>query len=489
MIPTLYELKKQSLEIQISRMEGDGSATDPLPPFTAYTPPDAGSTTTTALIDNLLEGTDFDYSKDAYVNDPAIGGDEDEETYNWYRHRLIKVSDVVATAASPTIESASAPVKAAYTYPMNFVLYGAGGTEAQTLTGTLTRVDDETATLSTNALATLTAGTLFFGETLAESTATAIKATDHSLFAATEGADEDIPRWNKESGWLEGGSMDEPWSLDSPLSQNHIKPSLTLYIQAIIRVRETAEPDGVQLYFGIWDATAAQQRWLEGSNFTLNVTPVGTTGGTSVSYKAVAILNDGSAIESPVVTIANSNAVLSGSNYNRLTWTNAPGIQNFTIYRLMGGVYKRIFTITNGSSDYNDTGGDEATVSGWPSTSTARPYVYKETEVLLPTVSTWLAVQETIIVPNTYNMQNTTGKQWFRMGIVGETADERNILIDRVGLSLSPGGWNKSVKDRFAVSQVPTSTPVGSDQGSIGIQGSPWKQDPTDMDEGPMLIE
>jgi hypothetical protein len=34
-----------------------------------------------------------------------------------------------------------------------------------------------------------------------------------------------------------------------------------------------------------------------------------------------------------LVTVANGNATLSTSNYNRLTWENSAGILNYRIYR------------------------------------------------------------------------------------------------------------------------------------------------------------
>jgi hypothetical protein len=472
MNPTLFELQRQHLQIAINRVEGGGSLEMPDQglPFQTSTPPDATSTASSALMDNLLDNSDFDYSKDGFENVTPVGGDDDEEVYAWYRHRLMSVTDVVATAASPTINSASAPFKAAYTYPMNFVLYGAGGTEAQTLVGTLTRVSDTQATLSTNSLAALTGGILFFGTALAETDVQAIKADAHTLYAAAEGADADIPHWNKEDGWVEGGQEDaDKWSLDHPLSLNFIRPSNRLFVLGIVKLRDGVLTDGTGFYAGIWDATAGQQRWLEGSNFTLNVDVVGPgTPGTSISYKAVGVLNDGSSIESAVVTVT-SWASLGATNYNRLTWTNAPGILTFTLYRRIGtGDYKRIFTITNGSSDYNDTGGDEATVSGWPSTAASRPIAYKESTVYLPTVSEWTTIAMSFIVPNTYNMSNTTGKQWFRFGVLGNTDEVRQVMIDRLGLAKNEGGWNISSRDKGAAQQSPTSTPVGSDQGDSG---------------------
>jgi hypothetical protein len=467
-----FEIEKQRLELEISRKGG----IKPTPPIIVLptTAPDVESTNQ-GYIDNQIDNSDFSWSKDSYLNAVLVGGDVAQECYNFFRHRLIKVSDLSTTNGSPTVNSATGPFKSTYTYPMSFVAYGAGGTAGETLSGTLTRVSDTQATLSTNALSTLTGATLWFGDTLAESAATALKASSHSLFAANEGTDLNIPRWDRMHGWAEIGSLTvERWSLDAPFGQNIIRPGLPMFAVAIVKMRDTvaAMPNGARFFFGCWDATAARNRWIEGDNFDLSVGPVGTTGATTVSYKAVGTLSDGSEIESDTATITNSNATLSASNYNRLTWTNAPGILDFRLYRLKGGVYHRIFTITNGASYINDTGGFEEVVSGFPTTNLSRAIAYKETtSIPVPDyASGWLAIGVNFTIPSTYDVGNTTGRQWFRCGVVDVTTDNRSVLLDRLGLSTLSGAWTISSRDRSLIqARLPDSAPPGSDQGDIGI--------------------
>lgn len=467
-----FEIEKQNLQLRIART-GGGFDGVPIISQLPTTAPDV-NTTNAGLIDNLLDNTDFDFSKDGYTNATPAGGDIAQECYNFYRHRLIRVTDAIVTNGSPTVDSATGPFKSTYTYPMSFVLYGAGASGA-TLTGTLTRVSDTQATLSTNALVNLTNGILWIGDALAETAAQALKATAHTLFAANEGTNLNIPRWERTNGWVEiGSNTSERWSLDAPFAQNVIRPGLPLFAIAIVKQRDTAAamPDGCRLYFGCWDDTPGQDKWIEGENFDLTVSPQGTPGSTSVSYKAVGILSDGSEIESDVVTITNSAAVLNASNYNRLTWTNAPGILDFTIYRLMGGVYHRVFTITNGANDFNDTGGFETVVGGFPTTNQTKAIAYKETSTVFPPnyASGWIAVGVSTSVPSTYDTAPTTGRQWFRGGIVGQTPDNRNVLLDRLGVATSSGGWNRSARDRSLIASTnPDSTPPGSDQGDTGI--------------------
>lgn len=476
MIPTdltmkSLEIEKQNLLLNSNRQKSEKDKAvsfidrQPSPPDTS-----AGEN---ASIDNLVDNSDFDYSKDAYLNRVAAGGDAGEEVFNFFRHRLIKVEDASVNSGAAQITSASAPFKAAYAYPMNFVLYGAGGTAGETLSGTLTRVSDTTATLSQNALANITNGTLLIGDALSETAAQAVKASAHTLFAANEAANLNMPRWNKTNGWIEIGSNSvENWSLDAPLPLNLIRAGLTIFVICIVLKRAgTANPTSAfPLYFGIWDATNNQNKWIEGGNFTLNAAQVGAAGAAAVQYKAIAHLSNGAVIESNTAVVANSNSILSASNYNRLTWKGAPGILDFTLYRLKGGIYKRIFTVTNGSSDYNDTGADEETVSGFPTSANTRALVYKETSEFAPADAEWTAIGVSIKVPSTYDTSKTTGKQWFRCGVVGALSDNRVALIDRLGLSFRPGAWERSSRDKaFIAQQNPSSLPTESSQGDTGL--------------------
>ena len=470
---------------------GDAGETPPIFTQSTATAPDDG-TANSSLIDNLINNSDLDFSKDGYLNRIAVGGtDVPNEAYNFYRHRLIKVTDVEFLTTT-SIRSVSNPFKSTYTYPMSFVIHGAGGTTGQTLSGTLTRgATDDLATLSTPSLAStvLTNATLWLGDTLNDistaptvSTASSVQALKadvdppHSLWAGNESANPNIPRWGKLDGWAEMGSTtDERWSLDTPFALNEIRPGLTIHVICIISIRPAVPPTpmplGCKLFFGVWDGTTTQNKWIEGNNFDLNAAAVGTTtAGTSVSYKAIATTSEGATLESDVAVVNPSNAALSTSNYNRLTWTNAPGILDFKLYRLMGGVYSRIFTITNGASDYNDTGGSEETLTAFPVTFNTKPIVYKETGTYYPIDGSWTAVTASIQVPSNYNTGLTTGKQWFRMGIVGPTITNRSVLIDRIGVSFLPGGWARSSRDKTLIAQnTPSSTPTNSTQGGSGI--------------------
>jgi hypothetical protein len=57
----------------------------------------------------------------------------------------------------------------------------------------------------------------------------------------------------------------------------------------------------------------------------LAVTPQGTTGAITYSYRVTAVNSIGETQASAPVSIANGNATLNGTNYNAISWAPSPG--------------------------------------------------------------------------------------------------------------------------------------------------------------------
>lgn len=471
-------LTQQRINAAVKAADIGGSQSSVLP-YDPANPPDSTSGSVN-IAANLIDNTDFDFSKNGYTASGA--GDADYECYNFYRQLFIKLTDVVATSGSNAISSAAAKFASTYTYPMPFVLLGAGASNVA-LTGYLNRTANGTASLFTdagmgtplNASVTLTGGVLWFGTLLAENSANALKATGHSLFAANEGTDTIIPRWDRTHGWGELGSTGaESYDIACPLPVNFVRAGVRYYFRILIGQRSGATAtDAARVSFGIWDATTARSRFLESSNMTLSVGPVGSTGATTYAYRIIADLDDGTSLMSDVTTITNGNASLSGSNYNRLTWANSSGVLRLRIYRSVGGVIKRVFTITNGANDFNDYGTDEGeTPVSMPTTSQERPIAYKVSPQFTPPgAGSWTPFLLWLDIPTTYDSSTTTGKQWLRFTVEGTETDVRAFLFDRVMISTDNGGWQRSARDfNKIVSGVPTSVPPDDGgQGGGGI--------------------
>lgn len=467
------QIYRNRVEMQINKGRGGIDAADDYPVFVQKLPSDA-KPAEIAITPNEIDNSDFDFSKDAYLNRPALGGDVALECYNFFRQRFIRIDDAAVAAGSTNLTSASSPFKAAYTYPMNFVLLGAAA-DGKSISGTITRVSDNAVTLSTPSGIAVTSGIMWFGSALEESAAQALKAAAHSLFAANEGASLIIPRWDNANGWVEAGSnTSDLYDLALPLPINLVRSGLRFYFRAIIarRAGSLANPNPLRIGFGVWDATLNQQKFIEGGNLGLTVEPKGVTGATNYQYKVFGVLDSGLMIETNVVTVPNGNANLSTFNYNRLVWSQAGNILDYVIYRSSGGVIKKIFTVSNGARSFNDYGSyDEGIVGSFPSVGTRRAIAYAESEFVLGDEDAWQSVGGYIDIPPTYDTSQTTGKQWIRIAILGAMTDARQVLIDRLLFSLGSGGWNRSIRDRSLIAnQAPSSNPIGSNQGGVGIE-------------------
>lgn len=87
---------------------------------------------------------------------------------------------------------------------------------------------------------------------------------------------------------------------------------------------------------------------------TVSVVPIGTTGATSYSYRVSAKDASGETLASIAVTISNGNAPLSGTNFNRISWSLVQDATSYVVYGRTSGVEQRIIELF--ASHYDDTG-------------------------------------------------------------------------------------------------------------------------------------
>jgi hypothetical protein len=312
---------------------------------------------------------------------------------------------------------------------------------------------------------------------LIENAAHALKYAGHSLYAAAEGADGDIPRWDRPDGWPEIGAVGaNQYDLVSPLPENFIQPGRgRIYLQFMAKRRTaTALPAGIQVYGAFFDNTVGQAKVIEGGTFALVGVRIGAAGATSRQFKVIGTSDYGSQIESNVVTIADSVAVLSVANYVRLTMSGAVGFIQFDIYELVGGVCSRIgqiFNSINVSYNHYDIA-PKANVGGvFPTVTLTKARAYAQTDDFEVSDSGWTLYDLTIPIPPTYASSATTGKQWFRLGLTAATADPRQVLFDKVGLSFGFGDWSPSA--RRPANFTSSTSLSGSDQGPPTGGGGP----------------
>lgn len=289
------------------------------------------------------------------------------------------------------------------------------------------------------------------------------------------------PDWDKTKGIARLGSTS---TIDFPLVNIPCFPGRTLYCGVIAAKRSANVTVPGGLYAGIWDNTAGQRNWLPAGAFAITGVTVGTPGATtSRDYLVVARTDWGRTISSAVVTVANAPAngnFVSGSVYVKLSWTPIPGVIAYDIYRKTGAVYDLLATesIANGYFDQGTI--RTAGIGGYPSTSGTNAIAYVATpDGILDSLpidgvaASWQSIIFAINIPATYNLGNTTDKQWLRVGwtqaLTGADAT-RGVLLDLFYLSYISGAWAHHPDDDKGV-QIPASAPAGSSQGGTGSGG------------------
>lgn len=314
-------------------------------------------------------------------------------------------------------------------------------------------------------------------------TAKSSEPADHTLWAANEGANADIPRWNKPNGYIEMGGLTTRYDLYYPIPNDVIFPGQQFIFQFEAQLDTTdALPSGIQAYAGFYDETAGQRKFIEGGDFAItdqNGNNPGVTfgipGSTSVEYRILARTDSGEEVLSDVLTFPNAPATFDQNNHPRIKFSGVAGFIEFEIYRHIGTEYVRQFTVRNTIDGmYSDIGNPpEAHVSGWPSVTTTRPRAFAQTTNFSAGLLTQGFVRNAlnIFVPTTYNRSVTAaGMQYLRIGFTLPTTVARQIRIRRLGLSMGDGVWARSANDlRTGVHSAPSSsTATGSPGGDGG---------------------
>jgi hypothetical protein len=310
---------------------------------------------------------------------------------------------------------------------------------------------------------------------LVEDDAHGLRAVGHSLYAANEGADADIPDWDRVNGWARMGHTATAYSLDFPLPANIARPGSIFYFQLICSLESAYSfPSGCQLAVGLHDNTVGQEKYLEAADVALAAAMTGVVGAVSLDYFLVATDDWGHKIKSNVKNVANANAALSAVNYVSLSWSKVDGAVDYTLYKKNNatGIFYKVAQIQNGATTYYDTGAYLNVEAGFPAVTDTKPRAYVETDpagatLFSPPSGSWAIVPLTLHVPATYDMSVTTGRQWVRVSLTDVAGNQRKILIDHIGLGRVDGAWQESQLDKAAKSGISTSA-TSSTQGGTG---------------------
>lgn len=279
------------------------------------------------------------------------------------------------------------------------------------------------------------------------------------------------PLWNRDEGWLEWAISTADDDLSYNFNKRLLRPGQSLYLMFNCRMKDGLSGSGINLEAGFWDKTAGIDDWITASlssgpgSSTISVVKVGPgVAATNYTYVVVANTDRGEIVVSLPETVMGA-AALSVTDYNQISWTVTGGILNYRIYRT--GPNPGLIAIVTGGNSFNDTGGLLQANAPIPAPSAV------QAKVTIPAFGNglspnWLTVRLTIRIPRNYNFSVTgSDKQWFRMGLRGSSAN--SILIDRMGLSLTPGVWSPSPEDRFSDGDTVIAPTGDGEQGGIGV--------------------
>ena len=112
---------------------------------------------------------------------------------------------------------------------------------------------------------------------------------------------------------------------------------------------------------------------------SITVTPQGTSGAATWTYKLVAINANGTTEAGAASSTTTGNATLDGTNYNRLTWTAVTNATGYWIYRTAVGTSPTTtgrITVLGAVTTYDDQGaaGDSATAPTTNTTGLTQPF-------------------------------------------------------------------------------------------------------------------
>lgn len=279
------------------------------------------------------------------------------------------------------------------------------------------------------------------------------------------------PLWNKSEGWLEWEISSIADDLSYNFDKRLLRPGQTYYLQFNARIKDGLSAAGMELEAGFWDKTGGIDNWISASlsggagSSTIGVAKIGPgAAATNYTYVVVANTDRKEIIVSLPATIMGA-AALNSTDYNQITWTQAGGVLSYRIYRT-GPNPGLIGVVSSGSTSFNDTGVLLQANAPIPNPVASQAKV--QISLVTAGLSTnWVTVRLSIYIPRNYNFSLTgSDKQWFRMGLRGTSVN--TLLIDRMGLSLTPGVWSPSPQDRLSTGDTVITPTNDGEQGGVG---------------------
>lgn len=320
------------------------------------------------------------------------------------------------------------------------------------------------------------------GDPVALDAAHALKAIDHSLFAADEGVNTEKPIWNRVIGYVEMGSSagKDQYDLIVPLLRKLVAPGERWFcLFRIVALDVTPVPSNVQAHVGLWVKNGASQDYATGSDFDLTYQVIGTPGTTSINVRVLAQTDSGVSVLSNILNIPDAPDVLSFSDYIKIYHNAGPGFIEYTIVVEIGGTYTKAGSVRNSQDlQFNYTGQAGQPATGWPTTAGASPLAFAQTRTLR--VGSYNGAfqnnQLLIQIPSSYDQSATdVDGQYLRFGLSAPTAVDRHLAIDKFWFSMTLNEWSPDAVPVFSdgTTALPSISPTSGNPGTGTGVGDP----------------
>lgn len=263
--------------------------------------------------------------------------------------------------------------------------------------------------------------------------------------------------WTEDGGDSAGTARFEgDTSIDTIIPGDNIQPGYTYYavFNVVKKNQYIAAAGDERIWCGLYNKQGSTWDWVKGA-FTVTAQVLnGTPSGGAIDYRILATTDRGFNVLSDVVSLATgpSNAEFIAGQRVYLSWSDVLvyGVQAYQIWRLRGGVYELLQTITTGLTSTLDNNATTGTTSGsWPSGDFTSLVSYNAT---IPNVldslpysgdplnPLWATIPLTLKVAQNYDMSTVDlpSKQWLRWGFTTVTGRLDLRVLD---CSVSNGGF------------------------------------------------